>query len=356
MERIGLLTIHDTLNFGSMLQTHALYQAVNSLGYDIRLIDYKNKAIQQRESSWGLTDCRGIKDLVKHFLLHPFLKRKQRYFRQFALDVFEKTEAYDENTIAAANAQFDTFLVGSDIVWGMKITGHDYQYFLKFAEKGKRKLAFSSSVGEKWDDADAREIAVLLRSFQQISVRERQAAEWIRELIGRTATVTCDPTMLWTVEFWREFSRRAPFEKRQYVLVYFTTEDRRTVKDAVRYGKAHRLPVYFVRYKFFEPGVKNLQVTRIEDWVSLIEHAHTVFTASYHGLLFSLYFHKKVFWYNRENRTRMVSLAKELGIGNWEGTERNIRRDGEINYRRIDQIMEKKREDSWKCLKKMLIK
>lgn len=356
MERIGLLTIHDTMNFGSMLQTYALYQAVKSLGYDIRLIDYKNKAIQQRESSWGLADCRGIKDLVKHFLLHPFLKRKQRYFRQFASDVFKKTEAYDENTIVAVNEQFDTFLVGSDIVWGMKITDHDYQYFLKFAEKGKRKLAFSSSVGEKWGDRDAREIAELLQSFQQISVREQQAAEWVCELTGRAVPVTCDPTMLWKAEFWREFGRMTSFEKEQYVLVYFTTDDRRTVKDAVRYGKEHRLPVYFVRYKFFEPGVKNLQVTRIEDWVSLIEHAHTVFTASYHGLLFSLYFHKKVFWYNRDNKARMASLAKELGIGNCEGKERNIRRDEEINYRRIDQIMEQKREDSWKCLKNMLMK
>ena len=29
-------------------------------------------------------------------------------------------------------------------------------------------------------------------------------------------------------------------------------------------------------------------------------HANTVFTASYHGLLYSLYFHKNVYYYNRE--------------------------------------------------------
>lgn len=47
-------------------------------------------------------------------------------------------------------------------------------------------------------------------------------------------------------------------------------------------------------------------------------HANTVFTASYHGLLYSLYFHKNVYYYNRENKSRMESLGEKLGISNRE--------------------------------------
>ena len=39
-------------------------------------------------------------------------------------------------------------------------------------------------------------------------------------------------------------------------------------------------------------------------------HANTVFTASYHGLLYSLYFHKNVYYYYHENKSRMESLGK----------------------------------------------
>ena len=41
-------------------------------------------------------------------------------------------------------------------------------------------------------------------------------------------------------------------------------------------------------------------------------HANTVFTASYHGLLYFLYFHKNVYYYNRENKSRMESLGEKI--------------------------------------------
>ena len=47
--RVGLLTIHDTHNYGSLLQTIGLYKALLNLGVDVTIIDYKCKAITERE-------------------------------------------------------------------------------------------------------------------------------------------------------------------------------------------------------------------------------------------------------------------------------------------------------------------
>ena len=41
-------------------------------------------------------------------------------------------------------------------------------------------------------------------------------------------------------------------------------------------------------------------------------HANTVFTASYHGLLYSLYFHKNGYYYYHENKSRMESLGEKI--------------------------------------------
>ena len=54
MKKIGIITIHDTLNYGSLLQTYALYKAIESLGVEIELIDYKCKAIMDRETTYPL--------------------------------------------------------------------------------------------------------------------------------------------------------------------------------------------------------------------------------------------------------------------------------------------------------------
>lgn len=37
-EKIGLLTIHDTINYGSLLQTFATYAAIEKLGYEVEVM------------------------------------------------------------------------------------------------------------------------------------------------------------------------------------------------------------------------------------------------------------------------------------------------------------------------------
>ena len=41
-EKIGLLTYHHTTNFGSLLQTYALYRTVIGMGYSCEIVDYRN--------------------------------------------------------------------------------------------------------------------------------------------------------------------------------------------------------------------------------------------------------------------------------------------------------------------------
>ena len=43
-------------------------------------------------------------------------------------------------------------------------------------------------------------------------------------------------------------------------------------------------------------------------------HANTVFTASYHGLLYSLYFHKNVYYYNKTFTIIIVKINQEWSL------------------------------------------
>ena len=80
MNRIGLLTIHDTINFGSQLQTFALYKAIEKLGLDVRLIDYRCEAIAQRETTFPLYESKTIKDIVKSLLFHKNYRQLLAFF------------------------------------------------------------------------------------------------------------------------------------------------------------------------------------------------------------------------------------------------------------------------------------
>ena len=91
----------------------------------------------------------------------------------------------------------------------------------------------------------------------------------------------------------------------------------------------------------------------MKEWITLFAKADTIFSASYHGLLFSLYFKKNVFFYNRGEKSRMISLSKSLKIENREGNAENIEKDSPIDYATVWEKLEQKRTESWKVLESM---
>lgn len=353
MNRVGLITFHDTLNYGSILQAYSLYKAIESLNYDITLIDYKCSSIGIRESTYKWSDCLTWKDYIKSILYSKTLTRRKDNFWQFMNQNMKVSEAFTRENIGQANELFEIFMVGSDIVWGLEITKNDYTYMLDFVND-KIRLAFSSSIGCKWEKNDEKDIQKYLSKFADITVRERDAADWVENLIHREIQVTCDPTMLWTADFWRSFTSIVYKSKKKYVIAYMSTDDRKSVRDAICYGKKNKLSVYYISFGKIVPGVKTIRPESFQEWLTLLADAEVIFTASYHGLLFSLYFEKKFFYYNRGNRSRMVSLANELDIHHREGTDNNIQLDRLIDYSKVRKILDRKRNISWKRLTEML--
>ena len=53
--KTGILTYHHTKNYGSWLQTYALYKKLKELGVDIEVIDYRCLAIEKREKTRRLS-------------------------------------------------------------------------------------------------------------------------------------------------------------------------------------------------------------------------------------------------------------------------------------------------------------
>lgn len=353
-KKFGLITLHDTLNYGSLLQTYALYRKMRELGADIELIDYQCPLIQKKEAVIRLDWHLGVKGILKYFVLHGQMQKKKDNFWAFIRNHMTVSREFTPETIEQANQSYDAFLVGSDIVWGTEVTGNDLNYFLEFAAHEKKKYAFSPSVGKKWKPEEYGVISALLQRFHMISVREALTSEWIREIAQMSVPVSCDPTMLLTRDEWNQLCDDQFVPKGKYVLVYLKMEDESNIVDAIAYGKKNNLPVYYVNFGRPVPGTRTIQPTSIEEWIALIKHAEIVFTASYHGLLFSMYFHRQFYYYNRGNKARMESFGREMEIEYREGTEENISRSMVIDYQKIDGIMEEKRKTSTGYLKDIL--
>ena len=67
-KKVGILTFQDTANFGSALQTYALWKTVNDLGYDCEIINYICEKINLKEVP-RLSKCKNLKEIIC-FLLY----------------------------------------------------------------------------------------------------------------------------------------------------------------------------------------------------------------------------------------------------------------------------------------------
>lgn len=83
MRSIGLITYHHTTNFGSLLQTYALYKTVTQMGYNCKVIDYRNDAVEKREFIKHIYQCKDLRELKEHIKYARFKKRKAKVFAEF---------------------------------------------------------------------------------------------------------------------------------------------------------------------------------------------------------------------------------------------------------------------------------
>ena len=114
--KIGLLTFHETTNFGSYLQTYGLYSTLHMLGHDCEVIDYKCASIIRRELPQFRPTSFSPHDLGKYLLVDRKIQKKYFAFKKQIDRTMNLSISYDHTTITAAAERYDAFVVGSDIL------------------------------------------------------------------------------------------------------------------------------------------------------------------------------------------------------------------------------------------------
>ncbi len=347
MRRIGIITYHNTTNFGAALQCYGLYKKISDLGGDVEVIDYHSKEIERREVPYLMDRPQGFLERVKTRIYRRFLNKKYKAISLFMKGNIKYCEPVYRENIKKINDRYDVFVSGSDILWDKKINGGDYTYFFDWVKKEKEKYSYATSIADNWDKSDEFYIKQFLQEYRNISTREQSGADWVERVTEKTksAIVVCDPTMLITKDEWLKIARKSnlwrKLEKKKYVLTYFSNDD--VVKLAQKYAQENNLSVYEVNFTL-RPlmGRKCLRLYSISDFLAAIYHADYVVTASYHGMLFSLYFEKQFRYLGRRPRTRMDYVAKRFGIEFADGDLNSIQM---IDYKDVSLKIDKYRRE-----------
>ena len=250
-------------------------------------------------------------------------------FQAFMEENFDKKvfQCYGYDQLRRSAEKFDAFLVGSDQMWSPSGLATNF-YNLMFVPDEKKKISYASSFGvSEIPFYQKKRTAEFLNRIDYLSVRENVGVKIIRDLTGRDALVTVDPTMLLTAQEWDEFSGGDRLSEEKYIFAYFlgnNPEFRRIVKELQR---KTGLKIITLRHldeyipqdeQFGDEAPYNL---RPEGFVNLMKNAEYVCTDSFHGSVFSSLFHRQFVVFPRYSETaslsrnsRISSLLNNLGL------------------------------------------
>lgn len=316
--RIGILTIHAAINFGSMLQAYALQHEVEECAEEdaVELINYLPPYIMDGYSLNPFKNMSSLRSFLKYCVDITGRVRRNRVFEEFARDFFHTTaKKYRSNEeLSRDNRNWDVCLLGSDQVWNPEIVEQDRAFWLAFADG--YKACFSSSFGttsipEEYLEA----LKKTLNSFDRIAVREPSARQMLSG-VEKPIEVTCDPVFLLSAEEWTALERKPEGIPEHYMLLYTVERNEKlealTKSTAASYG----IPVVDVGFRSDPRGYCGVHSPGFgpREFLYLIRHADYMATNSFHGTAFATIFRRKcVSILHRSRGTRIRELAELSG-------------------------------------------
>ena len=300
--RVGILTFHRALNYGAVLQTYALQQAIARLSSDIdvRVIDYFCPAIERtaipRRVYWHRGAAFGLSRYLFQVLNSPAFFAKKRPFRLFRQRHLSLTRRVDAANIASIVSEFDYFVSGSDQVWNREMIGDDGTYFLDFVPRAMRVAYAPSFGGARINESDEDWYRARLQGWARLSAREERGARLIQKLTGMRVPVVLDPTFLLSADEWRKISE-TPFRirKNKYILIYKNRASPNIMRFARRLAARTGCLIRWVAPDIRQMGREFFFPQSPSEFIGLMNGAEYVLTNSFHGTAFSIIL-QKPFW------------------------------------------------------------
>ncbi|MEZ2224028.1 polysaccharide pyruvyl transferase family protein [Rhizobium sp. RCC_161_2] len=280
-DKVGVLTFHRCINYGSYWQARCLVEGLRSIGLDPVLLEHRSASVDRAEWRCAFQPQLPAKTRPDDYSLY---KRKiRKFFDAFAALPLSSPFALEH----PADAQeFPLVVVGSDEVWNLRHPWYGgCRLFYGEGLRSSRLVSYAATFGNvSVPDRLKGHWAEQLRRFSRISVRDLNSKRLIEDVLGIEAELVLDPCLQFPQPIWKA-GRAEP--QPAYIAVY-----------------GHSFPGWFQRavrqwadersIKLISIGYRNSWADRqwIDagpvDYARFIAGATAVATNFFHGCVFSL--------------------------------------------------------------------
>ncbi|MCA1439531.1 polysaccharide pyruvyl transferase family protein [Ensifer sp. IC4062] len=281
MTKLGVLTFHRCINYGSFWQALCLVQGLRSLGAKPVVLDHRSDRVSRAEWRCALQPLLPAKTARADISLYALKIRKfLKAFGSFPLSAaFPLDEPFTPEDC-------DLVVVGSDEVWNFRHPWYGgVPLFYGEGLSAKRIVSYAATFGSHpaanglesyWADK--------LRRFHAISVRDENSRTIIERALGRKAALVLDPCLQFpeSIVACRNLANHRP-----YVAVYGHSFPSWFQQEARRWAASRSLCLVSIGYR---------NEWADEQWVDggpyefagFIAEADAVVTNFFHGCVFAL--------------------------------------------------------------------
>ncbi len=308
--RIGILTFHQSVNNGAVMQAYSLSRKLRELypSCEVEIIDYRMKKVQE-SYAYSLSSYfanSSPKQLIKKCLLllrDPFLLRRKRKRTEIFSSCLNKLPLSPEcivdngtdKAVSYINERYDVLVVGSDAIWNYVTRGFGNVY-LPSREVTCKKFSYAASCYGmdflKRPDNERSQIKVALDDFSFIGVRDKATEDFVKwSGCDITPAHTCDPTVFLNVDdlpidqaLLRQKLEKRGFDFSKPAIGMMGTPNMMKMIRKM-YGSTYQIVALYEHI----PGADvNLYDLQPYEWAFVFRYFAMTFTTYFHGTLLSL--------------------------------------------------------------------
>ena len=365
MKKIGTITFHGAHNYGSNLQAYALQQFIKTNfkdEFEYNIINFRTE--EQMKLYDNFFEKKDYKSCIKQILFHKYRKQiydRDKLFEDFINKDLNVTTLYkSEEELDKISNEFDYYICGSDQIWNLMIADSSWAYFLEFAKSGK-KISYAPSFGNKnqvLDENQKERLKKNLVSFDNISVRDEWAKNFVYEISHKDAEILIDPTMLLSYDEWMELIGYQRIVEDKYIFLYDIKGDKETLEIAKKIARKENLKIItplLNKKRIFDKKINNKFDCGPIEFLNLIKNAEYVVTSSFHGCVFSVLLRKKFMICGFEGDNRISTFVKRFNIEQVLTNLNNVENiDMNVDFEHINSILDRERRKSLNFLDNVL--
>lgn len=282
--KIGIVTVHDSANYGSFLQGYALYHILENWGHEVYFIRTREKKYVKQIFCPKISKKNLLKHPVNTWKAHCQGKEKYENFQK-ELEQFCVLEHWND-------IKLDKIILGSDEIWNVKTPAFRREIFYGIGMENVTTYAVSAGAATLEQLEEYPALVEGIKKINNILVRDVNTKKIVEQITGNVPKMVCDPTFLLPVSAYVSADQTVVMnQKQKYILIYSYRIKEPLKNNIIKFAKENNLKMVAacMNHDWCDEFVNGSPLKFCE----ILLAAEYVVTTTFHGTIFSFLNHKK---------------------------------------------------------------